>query len=72
MGQACALNKDLKIMEDGDRSEIGERGVHYFVLDLACSVILTDFAPRSRCQVVRRLEVRTGVLRDEALIVNVF
>lgn len=25
--QACALISDLKILEDGDESEIGERGV---------------------------------------------
>ena len=25
--QACALLSDLKILEDGDESEIGERGV---------------------------------------------
>lgn len=30
--QACALISDLKILEDGDESEIGERGVN----DLCC------------------------------------
>jgi hypothetical protein len=26
--EVCALVNDLKILEDGDESEIGERGVH--------------------------------------------
>ena len=32
--EACALVNDLKILEDGDESEIGERGVRVMVLFL--------------------------------------
>ena len=38
LGQACALLSDLEILEDGDQSEIGERGVSHTVDGPACSL----------------------------------
>jgi hypothetical protein len=32
--QVCALISDLEILEDGDESEIGERGVCHFVVTI--------------------------------------
>lgn len=35
-GQVCALLSDLEILEDGDQSEIGERGVSCLGYIVAC------------------------------------
>lgn len=53
--QACALLSDLEILEDGDQSEIGERGVCHLFLEHNCCHVLTKL--RSTSPAVRRLEV---------------
>lgn len=53
--KACALESDLLILEDGDESEIGERGVGLILSsDIAC---LDRHFRRSTCPEVRKLEV---------------
>jgi hypothetical protein len=43
--EVCALVNDLKILEDGDGSEIGERGVH--APSFLCETLLTCFIGES-------------------------
>ena len=46
--EVCALESDLKILEDGDLSEIGERGVNLSggqkARGLCAELILLDYA----------------------------
>lgn len=56
--QACALISDLKILEDGDESEIGERGVSDFRRLFHDALRLTCMVLRSTCLEVKKLEVR--------------
>lgn len=55
MLEACALLSDLEILEDGDESEIGERGVRGYesVHETVSNLLLC----RSTCRVARKLEV---------------
>ena len=61
----CALTSDLEILEDGDESEIGERGVSVSKFRRR-SVILLGF--RSIYLVVRRLEV--GYYRPNEMAIS--
>lgn len=54
--QVCALKSDLEILEDGDMSEIGERGVRIHNTDFVRKRN-RRFVFRSICQEVRKQEV---------------
>lgn len=73
--EVCALLSDLHILEDGDESEIGERGVSYLPhcgekRKSLAAALTHPHLPRSTCLVVRRLEVRVVVQHSTKLITH--